>query len=266
MEKLQILLSLKEQGAHLVDGSFNDHQSLVIALKLVDVVICAISGVHIRSHHILQQLKLVEAIKEAGNIKRFLPSEFGTDPAQMGNAMEPGRVTFDDKMVVRKAINDAGIPFTYVSANCFAGYFLGGLCQPGKIIPSRDSVVLLGDGNQKAIYVDEDDISKYTIKTIEDPHTLNKTLYLRPPENILSQREVVGIWEKLIGKVLHKSTISKEEFLTTMKEQVGLTHYYHICYEGCLANFEIGEDGEEASRLYPEVNYTRVDKYLKRYI
>ena len=27
--------------------------------------------------------------------------------------MEPGRVTFDDKMVVRKAIQDAGIPFTF---------------------------------------------------------------------------------------------------------------------------------------------------------
>ena len=64
--------------------------------------------------------------------------------------MEPGRVTFDDKMVVRKAIEKAGIPFTYVSANCFAGYFLGGLCQPAKqLIPSTDSVVLLGDGNQK---------------------------------------------------------------------------------------------------------------------
>lgn len=63
--------------------------------------------------------------------------------------MEPGRVTFDDKMVVRKAIEDAGIPFTYVSANCFAGYFLGGLCQPGHILPSLNNVVLLGDGNQK---------------------------------------------------------------------------------------------------------------------
>jgi hypothetical protein len=78
-----------------------------------------------------------------------LPSEFGTDPARMPNALEPGRVTFDDKMVVRKAIQDAKIPFTYVSANCFAGYFLGGLCQPGYILPSRDSVVLFGDGNTK---------------------------------------------------------------------------------------------------------------------
>ncbi|XP_034694684.1 bifunctional pinoresinol-lariciresinol reductase 2 [Vitis riparia] len=271
IEKVQMLLSFKEQGARLVLGSFNDHQSLVDAVKLVDVVICAISGVHIRSHQILLQLKLVDAIKEAGNIKRFLPSEFGTDPATMENAMEPGRVTFDDKMVVRKAIQDAGIPFTYVSANCFAGYFLGGLCQPGSILPSRDHVVLLGDGNQKAIYVDEDDIAMYTIKTIDDPRTLNKTLYLRPPQNILSQREVVEVWEKLIGKQLHKSSISKEEFLATMKtqnyaEQVGLTHYYHVCYEGCLANFEIGDEAEEASQLYPEINYTTVHEYMKRYL
>lgn len=82
-------------------------------------------------------------------MQRFLPSEFGTDPARMGHALEPGRVTFDDKMVVRKAIEEAGIPFTYISANCFAGYFLGGLCQPGIIMPPRDSVVLFGDGNVK---------------------------------------------------------------------------------------------------------------------
>ncbi|KAH7576425.1 hypothetical protein JRO89_XS01G0061100 [Xanthoceras sorbifolium] len=217
IEKVQMLLSFKEQGAHLLPASFDDHKSLVDAVKLVDVVICAISGVHIRSHQILLQLKLVDAIKEAGNVKRFLPSEFGTDPAKMENAMEPGRITFDDKIKVRKAIKEAGIPFTYVSANCFAGYFLGGLCQPGRILPSKDYVVLLGDGNTLAIYVDEDDIATYTIKAIDDPRTLNKTLYIRPPKNILSQRQVVEIWEKLIGKELQKSSISKEEFLTAMK-------------------------------------------------
>ncbi|KAE9596893.1 hypothetical protein Lal_00007986 [Lupinus albus] len=271
IEKVQLLLSFKEQGCKLVSGSFNDYISLVNACKLVDVVICAISGVHIRSHQILLQLKLVDAIKEAGNIKRFLPSEFGTDPARMGDAMEPGRVTFDDKMEVRKAIKEAGIPFTYISANCFAGYFLGGLCQPGSIIPSTHSVVLFGDGNIKGIYVDEDDIAKYTIKTIEDPRTLNKTVYIRPPENILSQREVVQIWEKLIGKELHKSSISAEEFLSRMEgqsyeEKVGMSHYYHVCFEGCLTNFEIGEEDVEACHLYPEIKYTNVHDYMKRYL
>ena len=86
-------------------------------------------------------------------LQRFLPSEFGTDPARMGHAIAPGKVAFDDKMMVREAIEDAGIPFTYVSANCFAGYFVGGLCQPGHIIPSRDAVCLLGDGNVKGMVV-----------------------------------------------------------------------------------------------------------------
>ncbi|XP_057448730.1 bifunctional pinoresinol-lariciresinol reductase 2-like [Lotus japonicus] len=271
IERVQLLLSFKEQGAKLVKGSFNDHQSLVNAVKLVDVVICAISGVHIRSHQILLQLKLVDAIKEAGNVKRFLPSEFGTDPARMEHALEPGRVTFDDKMVVRKAIQEANIPFTYISANCFAGYFLGGLCQPGSIIPSKESVVLFGDGNIKAIYVDEDDIAMYTIKTIDDPRTLNKTVYIRPPKNILSQREVVQIWEKLIGKELEKSSISAEQFLSSLEgqayaEQVGLIHYYHVCFEGCLTNFEIGEEEVEACELYPEIKYTTVHDYMKRYV
>ncbi|CAN6461272.1 unnamed protein product [Victoria cruziana] len=101
----------------------------VDAVKLVDVVVCAASGVHHRSHSILMQLRLVDAIKEAGNVKRFVPSEFGIDPALMADALSPGRNTFDEKMAVREATENAGIPHTYVSANCFAGYFVGGLCK-----------------------------------------------------------------------------------------------------------------------------------------
>ena len=48
--------------------------------------------------------------------------------------------------------------------------------------------------------------------------------------------------------------------------QVGVGHFYHIYYEGCLTNFEIGEEGEETATLYPEVNYKRMDEYLKLYV
>ena len=48
--------------------------------------------------------------------------------------------------------------------------------------------------------------------------------------------------------------------------QVAVGHFYHIFYEGCLTNFEIGEKEEEASKLYPEVNYTRMDEYLQIYV
>ena len=78
-----------------------------------------------------------------------MPSEFGMDPARMGHAIEPGRVTFDEKMIVRKAIENANIPFTYISVNCFAGYFAGNLSQMGTLFPLRDQVLLYGDGNVK---------------------------------------------------------------------------------------------------------------------
>ncbi|KAH9687149.1 NmrA domain-containing protein [Citrus sinensis] len=271
IDKLQMLLSFKKQGAHLIEASFSDHHSLVEAVKRVDVVICTISGVHFRSHNITMQLKLVDAIREAGNVKRFLPSEFGIDPARMENALEPGRVTFDEKMVVRRAIQEAKIPFTYVSANCFAGYFAGNLSQMVTLLPPKEKVCIYGDGNVKVVFMDEDDIATYTIKTIDDPRTINKTVYLRPPENILTQRQLVEIWEKLAGKQLEKVHIPNDQFLATMKEmdyagQVGVGHFHHIFYEGCLTNFEIGEGQEEASKLYPEVKYTRMDDYLKQYL
>ena len=48
--------------------------------------------------------------------------------------------------------------------------------------------------------------------------------------------------------------------------QVAVTHYYHIFYDGCLTNFDIGDHGAEATLLYPEVQYTCMDEFLKRYL
>ena len=72
-------------------------------------------------------------------------------------------------------------------------------------------------GYSAAVFVDEYDIATYTIKTIDDPRTLNKTVYIRPPENTLSQRQLVEIWERLTGKKLDKFSISKEDFLASME-------------------------------------------------
>ncbi|KAL5834393.1 hypothetical protein ACOSQ4_013890 [Xanthoceras sorbifolium] len=202
INKVHMLLSFKEQEAHLLTSSFGDHKSLVDAVKLVNVVMCAISGFHIRSHQILLQLKLLDSIKEAGNVKRFLPSEFGTDPATMENAkaicickllcwlfswwslLTWSNSSFYGSCCLR-ILTYPDCILTY--PNCI----LGGLCQPSQILPSKDHVVLLGDGNY--------------------------------------------VWKKFIGKELQKSSISKEEFLTAMKVDT----YYHICYEGCLTNFKI---------------------------
>jgi len=65
--------------------------------------------------------------------------------------------------------------------------------------------------------MDEDDVATYTVKTIDYPRTLNKMVYLRPPENILTQRQLIEKWEKLIGKQLEKSSMNEQDFLASME-------------------------------------------------
>ena len=60
------------------------------------------------------------------------------------------------------------------------------------------------------------------------------------------------MWEKLSGKSLTKFHIQGDEFLASMK--------------GCLTNFDIGDYGAEATLLYPDVQYTRINEFLKRYL
>ncbi|KFK36257.1 pinoresinol-lariciresinol reductase [Arabis alpina] len=217
IDKVQLLLSFKRQGARLVEASFSDHQSLVSAVKLVDVVISTISVVHFPTSNIHLHLKLVEAIKQAGNIKRFLPSEYGMDPLRMKNTLPQGRETFDQKMEVRNAIEAAGIPHTYLVGACFAAFFVGNLSQMGNLLPPKKKVDIYGEGSVKVVFVDEDDVAKYIAKTLNDPRTMNKTVSIRPTDNILAQMELVQMWEKLTGNELEKTNISAKDFLADIE-------------------------------------------------
>ncbi|CAH2034851.1 unnamed protein product [Thlaspi arvense] len=120
------------------------------------------------------------------------------------------------------------------------------------------------------VFADEDDIAKYTAKTLNDPRTMNKTVYVRPPNNILTHIELVQIWEKLTGNELEKTNITARDFLANIEQmeiphQAGIGHFYHIFYEGCLTDHEVGDD-EEASSLYPDVKYKRMDDYLRMFL
>ncbi|KAK8705654.1 hypothetical protein V6N13_049251 [Hibiscus sabdariffa] len=264
--KGKIIDNFKNLGVHVLIGDLNDHESLVKAIKQVDVVISTVGSLQITD-----QLKIIAAIKEAGNVKRFLPSEFGTD-VDLNNAVEPAKSAFGQKAQIRRAIEAEGIPYTYVPANCFAGYFLPTLSQPGATSPPRDKVVILGDGNPKAVFNHEDDIGTYTIKTVDDPRTLNKTLFIRPPKNTYSFNELVALWEKLIGSTLEKTYVPEEQLLKQIQESpipinIVLAISHSIFVNGDGTNFEIKpEIGFEASELYPEVKYTTVEENLSRFV
>lgn len=70
-----------------------------------------------------------------------------------------------------------------------------------------------------AIFVAEEDVGTYTIKAVDDPRTLNKILYLRPPSNILSHNELVSLWEKKVGKRFERVYIPEDEVLKKIQGQ-----------------------------------------------
>ncbi|KAF4357262.1 hypothetical protein F8388_002770 [Cannabis sativa] len=264
--KFVVEASVKAGHPTFALGDLYEHESLVKAIKQVDVVISTVGHMQVAD-----QVKIIAAIKEAGNIKRFFPSEFGTD-VDRNNAVEPAKSAFEMKVQIRRAVEAEGIPYTYVASNCFAGYFLPTLIQPGATSPPRDKVIILGDGNPKAVFNKEDDIGTYTIRAVDDPRTLNKILYIRPPKNCYSFNELVALWEKKIGKTLDKVYVSEEQILKDIQESpipinIFLSINHSAFVKGDLTNFEIEPSfGVEASQLYPDVKYTTVEEYLDQFV
>ncbi|KAL3737875.1 hypothetical protein ACJRO7_019407 [Eucalyptus globulus] len=264
--KASIAEGFKSLGVKLVRGNVYDQESLLTAIKQVDVVISAVA-----QQQVAIQDKIVAAIKAAGNIKRFLPSEFGND-GERHHAVEPAKTVYDTKTKIRRLVEAEGIPYTHVVSNAYSGYHLSNLSQPGATAPPRDKVVILGDGNAKVVFNTEDDIGTYTIKAIDDPRTLNKILYIRPPANTISMNELVSLWERKIGKTLERTYVPEEEVLKNIQEaafpqNVILAVLHSVFVKGDQANFEIKPSfGVEASELYPDVKYTTVDQYMDQFI
>ncbi|CAO2180559.1 unnamed protein product [Urochloa humidicola] len=265
--KAALLKSFQDAGVTLLKGDLGDYGSLVSAVKLADVVI---STVGVRQ--ITDQIRLIDAIKEAGNVKRFVPSEFGLD-ADCSAAVEPIRsLIINSKAALRRAVEAAGVPYTYAWTGYFFSYGLPGIGQVLAQSPPTDgkAAVVLGDGDSKVSYVDEGDIGTYTVLASGDPRAENKTLYIRPPANTLSHNELLDLWEKKIGKKFARVHLDEDTVLKQIQEVpiplnsilLSIGHAVHIKREH---EFEIDPSaGVDASELYPDVKYTTVDDYLNR--
>ncbi|KAK8934665.1 hypothetical protein KSP39_PZI014750 [Platanthera zijinensis] len=269
-DRLNLIRSYQHIGVHVLWGDVSDREGLVAAMRKVDVVYSALG--HHPAKQLIDQTLIISAIKEAGNIKvRFFPSEFGFDVERV-QLLEPVKSVLAEKNKIREAVRKEGIPFTFVSSNFGATYFLSRLGQVEADGIPEAAVSILGDGNTKVIYVDERDIATYSIKAADDERTLNKILYIRPPANIYSTNELVSLWETKTNKTLERIYVSEEEILKKIDESPGqLPFFYAIAYAGFIkgqtTNFEIDPSiGVEASYLYPDVKYTTVEKYMDRFL
>lgn len=59
----------------------------------------------------------------------------------------------------------------------------------------------------------EEDIATYTMKTINDPRTINKIVHIRPDGNIYSSNQLLSLWENKIGNTVSCKYITEEQLL-----------------------------------------------------
>ncbi|CAA2942556.1 eugenol synthase 1-like [Olea europaea subsp. europaea] len=299
--KKESLNEFESMGALIVKGELQDHEKLVSVIREVDVVISAVAY-----PQVLDQLNIIEAIKVAGGIKRFLPSDFGCEEDRI-SVLPPFQAFLDKKKKIRRAIEQANIPYTFVSANCFGAYFINYLLHPHEL---KEEITVYGSGQAKGpnkciqytyqlillsllfhsiqsistfvhqknsffphvLYVQavlnfEEDIGIYTIKVATDPRACNRVVLYRPPTNIISQLELISLWEKKTGRTFKKIHVPEEKIVTLSKtlpdpNNIPVSILHSVFIKGVTMNFDLGENDIEASLLYPDIKFTTVDDLL----
>ncbi|KAJ6360594.1 hypothetical protein OIU77_004584 [Salix suchowensis] len=252
--KIGIHKEFQAMGVTIVQGDLDEQEKIVSVLRQVDVVISAVAY-----PQVLDQLKIIEAIKVAGNIKRFFPSDFGAEEDRMA-PLPPFEAFLDKKRKIRRATEAAGIPHTFVSANCFGAYFVNHLLHPHE---KTQDIAVYGS----AVMNYEEDIAKYTIKSADDPRTCNRVVIYRPQKNIVSQLELISLWEKKTGKTFNRIDVPEEEIVELSRtlphpQNIRPSIIHSLFIKGDMMGFELGKDDLEASRLYPDLQVKTIDQLL----
>ncbi|GJN30945.1 hypothetical protein PR202_gb19293 [Eleusine coracana subsp. coracana] len=231
----------------------------------VEVVISVMGGANI-----LDQLRLIDAIRTVGTVKRFLPSEFGHD-VDRARPVGAGLGFYEEKRRVRRAAEASGVPYTYICCNSIAGWPYFDNTHPSEVPPPLDRFQIYGDGTVRAFFVAGSDIGKFTIKAAYDPRSANKIVHFRPASNLLSTNEMASLWESKIGRTLPRVTLSEDDLLAMAAEDIvpasivaSLTH--DIFINGCQTKFHMdGCRDIEISSLYPDVPFITVDECFDDY-
>ncbi|XVF75052.1 hypothetical protein PTKIN_Ptkin13bG0158000 [Pterospermum kingtungense] len=258
--KLDLLKEFEAMGVTISYGELDEHEKLVSVLQQVEVVISALP---VPQH--LDQLKIISAMKEAGTIKRFVPSEYGNEVDRTASALPPFEALLANKRKIRRAAEAAGLSSTYVAGNSFLAYFVDYLLHPHE---KPSEVVVYGTGQAKVVFNYEKDVAAYTVKAATDPRVANRVIIYRPPANIASQSELISAWEKKTGRSLKRVHVPEEEIIKLSEtlpfpDNIPVSILHNIFIKGEQMAYELKEEDLEASKLYPDYNYTTIDQYLE---
>jgi uncharacterized protein YbjT (DUF2867 family) len=255
---------LRAQGVRLHAGDLEDPESLLAACREVDAVISCVGG-----EQVPLQAGLLEAMKEAGTIQRFIPSEYGTD----ARLAEPGSCgLYDIKANVRDLVAASEIPHTFIYANGFMNYWAGGLGELGKLRPP-EVLTVYGDGLHAAHVATIPNVAAYIARALDDARTENAHMTIQIPDNRVTQADMVTLWREKSGRNVETQQLTTDaldaliakagesgDIMTTMYLQLARSVWVRgeldRTYEGTL----------QATELYPGVQPTTVGQVYDAFL
>ncbi|XP_054823447.1 leucoanthocyanidin reductase-like [Prosopis cineraria] len=265
--KSAVVKGLQEKGAAVIYGVINEQELMEKILKDYEISI-VVSAVGARN--LLDQLVLVEAMKSVKTIKRFMPSEFGHD-VDRADPVEPGLGMYKQKRLVRRVVEEAGVPYTYICCNSIASWPYYDNCHPSQSPPPLDQLHIYGDGTVKAYFVCGPDIGKFTMKAASDIRALNKSLHFQPATNYYNMNELASMWEKKVGRTIPRVIITEDHLLAVAAENIeprsfvaSFTH--DIFIKGCQIFNPDGAGDVEIGTLYPEETVRSLDDCFEDFV
>ncbi|MCO5608060.1 hypothetical protein L7F22_062265 [Adiantum nelumboides] len=261
--KATLLKSFESAGAILFQGNLEVYDSLVEAIKQVDIVVSCVGS---SSHS--SELKILTAIQEVGTLKRFVVFDSVTERSVEVYGVLKSSIEMRES--ISKTVMGSGVPFTRIVMYGFASYYLASLGQLNARAPPANKVVIAADGHLKAFMVAEEDIGIYAIKAALDSRAENKTVHLKLPKNHLSQNELVSLWESKTGKTLERVYESEQDMRTSFEDGSGATFtrlLKHFTFARGGHNEPLSKPNDvEVLELFPDVEYISADQYLNRFL
>ncbi|KAL4950170.1 hypothetical protein BDW69DRAFT_60985 [Aspergillus filifer] len=162
--KIAEINALKEHGVEIIVGDVNSKEDVVKAFEGIDTIIsCLGRGV------ITHQISLIQWADENPQIKRFLPSEYGTDIEY--SPLSADEKPHQAKLKVRAALRASrNLEYAFVVTGPYADvpFFLDRKQdeEGGSWDVSNRKAVIVGSGEERVSLVGCEDVGKFVVATL----------------------------------------------------------------------------------------------------
>lgn len=169
---------------------YSSVDSLTEALQGQDAVVSTIGG-----HGLSQQIPLVEAAAKAG-VKRFLPSEFGSNTFNENASQLPA---YQQKVEVQKALakaaSESGLTWTAVMCGPFFDWGI----ETGFLANPKTRTLELPDGGENKFSASTlATVGKAVVAVLRNPEqTKNRQVFVQ--DLALTQKELAALLKKAVG-------------------------------------------------------------------